>query len=117
MLAALELLAAQPGGRRWAVLGTMLELGERSLELHAAVAERARALGLDGLLIVDAGAEGDAMLAAAAGLERLERVASPEQAVAVLAAWLRPGDAVLLKASRGVALDTILAPLAETLAS
>jgi UDP-N-acetylmuramoyl-tripeptide--D-alanyl-D-alanine ligase len=116
MLAALELLAAQPGGQRWAVLGTMLELGERSLELHASVAERARALGLDGLLIVAAGDEGDAMLAGAAGLERLERVASPEQAVAVLATWLRPGDAVLLKASRGVALDTILAPLADALA-
>jgi UDP-N-acetylmuramoyl-tripeptide--D-alanyl-D-alanine ligase len=116
MLAALDLLAAQPGGRRWAVLGTMLELGERSLELHAAVAERARSLGLDGLLIVDGGAEGEAMLAAADGLARLQRVASPEQALAVLAAWLQPGDAVLFKASRGVALDTILAPLSEALA-
>ncbi|MGB0874964.1 MAG: UDP-N-acetylmuramoyl-tripeptide--D-alanyl-D-alanine ligase, partial [Synechococcus sp.] len=39
VLAALDLLAAQPG-RRFAVLGTMLELGERSLELHQEVAAR-----------------------------------------------------------------------------
>ncbi len=115
MLAGLELLAAQGGGRRWAVLGTMLELGERSLELHAAVAERARALGLDGLVIVAAGPEGEAMLAAAAGMERLVWVATPAEAVAPLASWLRPGDAVLLKASRGVALEGLLAPLAEAL--
>jgi UDP-N-acetylmuramoyl-tripeptide--D-alanyl-D-alanine ligase len=115
MLAALELLASQEGGRRWAVLGTMLELGEASLELHAAVARRAQALGLDGLLIVDGGAEGEAMLGAAAGLERLERVATPAEALAVLTGWLQPGDAVLFKASRGVALDGILGPLGEAL--
>ncbi len=57
VLAALELLARQPG-RRFAVLGTMLELGEQSLELHRQVAARAAALGLDGLVLVDGGAEG-----------------------------------------------------------
>ncbi|MEA5416096.1 UDP-N-acetylmuramoyl-tripeptide--D-alanyl-D-alanine ligase, partial [Synechococcus sp. BA-132 BA5] len=82
VLAALELLAAnatdaEAGGRRYAVLGTMLELGERSLELHAQVAARARELGLDGLLIVAAGAEAQAMETAAAGLPRLQRAASP----------------------------------------
>ena len=35
VMAALELLAVQPG-RRFAVLGTMRELGDRSVELHAA---------------------------------------------------------------------------------
>ena len=117
VLAALDLLAAQalpPGGRRWAVLGTMLELGDQSLALHAKVARRAAELGLDGLLIVDAGAEGEAMLAAAAGLGRLQRVPDPEAAAAVLAPWLRPGDALLLKASRGVALERLLAELERT---
>jgi UDP-N-acetylmuramoyl-tripeptide--D-alanyl-D-alanine ligase len=109
VLAALELLAAQPGsGRRYAVLGTMLELGERSLELHGQVAERARDLGLDGLVIVAAGAEGEAMQAAAAGLPRLARVNQPEQALEPLSAWLDPGDVVLLKASRGVALERLI---------
>ncbi|MCP9929602.1 UDP-N-acetylmuramoyl-tripeptide--D-alanyl-D-alanine ligase [Cyanobium sp. AMD-g] len=115
VLAALELLAATStaaGGHRFAVLGTMLELGERSLELHGQVAARARELGLDGLLIVASGEEAQAMEAAAAGLPRLQRVASPEAAAAVLLDWLQPGDRVLLKASRGVALERAI-PLLE----
>jgi UDP-N-acetylmuramoyl-tripeptide--D-alanyl-D-alanine ligase len=118
MLAAIDLLAAQPlaaGAGRYAVLGTMLELGESSLELHRRVAERARSLGLDGLVIVDGGPEGAAMLEAAAGLERLERVARPEEALEPLLGWLRPGDAVLLKASRGVTLERLLPLLQERL--
>ncbi len=108
VLAALDLLAATgtaAGGRRYAVLGTMLELGERSLELHRQVAARARELGLDGLLVVATGEEAQAMEAAAAGLPRLQRVISPEAAAEVLLDWLQPGDRVLLKASRGVALE------------
>jgi UDP-N-acetylmuramoyl-tripeptide--D-alanyl-D-alanine ligase len=118
MLAALDLLAAQPlpaGAARYAVLGTMLELGESSLALHRQVAERARNLGLDGLVIVDGGAEGAAMLEAAAGLERLVRVARPEEALEPLLGWLRRGDALLLKASRGVALERLLPLLQERL--
>ena len=118
MLAALDLLAAQPlasGAARHAVLGTMLELGESSLALHRRVAERARNLGLEGLVIVDGGAEGAAMLEAAAGLERLVRVARPEEALEPLLGWLRPGDALLLKASRGVALERLLPLLQERL--
>jgi UDP-N-acetylmuramoyl-tripeptide--D-alanyl-D-alanine ligase len=109
MLAALELLAHQPlaaGGRRYAVLGTMLELGEHSLALHRQVAERAKQLQIDGLVIVDGGAEGEAMQAAAAGLARLARVAEPEAAAVPLGAC--PGDVVLLKASRAVALERLL---------
>jgi UDP-N-acetylmuramoyl-tripeptide--D-alanyl-D-alanine ligase len=101
-----------PLGRRFAVLGTMLELGEQSLELHRQVAERALALGLDGLVIVDGGPEGQVMAAAAQGLPRLALVTSPEAAAQALVAWLEPGDQVLLKASRGVALERAI-PLLE----
>ena len=107
VLAALELLAAQPG-RRFAVLGTMLELGERSLELHREVAARAVQLGLDGLVLVDAGAEGRAMAEVASSLPNLQLVASPEDAAAPLTDWLDSGDVVLLKASRGVALERLI---------
>ena len=116
MLAALDLLASGGGAHRYAVLGTMLELGDQSLELHRTVGERAAvhaAAGrLDGLVIVDAGAEGDAMQQGAGPLERLVRVATPAEALEPLADWLRPGDSLLLKASRGVALEQLL-PLLE----
>ena len=114
VLAALELLSAEPG-RRFAVLGTMLELGEQSLEQHRRVASRAAELGLDGLVIVDAGAEGRAMGEAAATLARVAVVPDPNAAAAPLASWLQAGDAVLLKASRGVALERVIPLLPQTL--
>jgi UDP-N-acetylmuramoyl-tripeptide--D-alanyl-D-alanine ligase len=115
VIAALELLAREPlapGGRRYAVLGTMLELGEQSLPLHRRVARHAAALELDGLVVVDGGPEGTAMLEAAAALPRLERVSAPAEALGLLTSWLQPGDALLLKASRGVALERLI-PLME----
>ena len=107
VMAALALLSSQPG-RRFAVLGTMLELGAQSLQLHADVATLAAALKLDGLVVVDGGAEGRAMAHAAASLPRLAVVSSPEDAAQPLDEWLRAGDVVLLKASRGVALERLL---------
>jgi len=118
MLAALDLLAgAEVAGKRYAVLGTMLELGDQSLELHRRVGERAAAHAaagrLDGLVIVDEGAEGEAMQQGAGTvLPRLARVARPQEAVEPLGSWLQPGDCLLLKASRGVALEQVL-PLLE----
>ncbi|QEY33334.1 UDP-N-acetylmuramoyl-tripeptide--D-alanyl-D-alanine ligase [Synechococcus sp. RSCCF101] len=107
VIASLEQLASEPG-RRFAVLGTMLELGDRSVELHRRVAARAAELRLDGLLVLDGGPEGDAMLEAAAPLARLQRAPELEGAAAVLTDWLQPGDTVLLKASRGVALERLI---------
>ncbi|MFM7265089.1 MAG: glutamate ligase domain-containing protein, partial [Cyanobium sp.] len=121
MLAALDLLAQHPRGRRYAVLGTMLEQGELSVALHRSVGERAGELAaagrLDGLVIVDGGGEGEAMEDGAAGrVVRLARVATAAEASAPLLLWLEPGDAVLLKASRGVALERVLEALQEALA-
>ena len=107
VLAALDLLADQPG-RRFAVLGTMLELGDRSVEFHQQVAARAAALKLDGVVLVDGGDEGQAMANVASGLDRLALVATPEAAAAPLGQWLQAGDVVLLKASRGVALERLI---------
>ena len=107
VLAALDLLATQPG-RRFAVLGTMLELGERSLDLHRQVAARAAELRLDGLVLVDGSAEGQAMAEAAASMKRLALVSTPEAASAPLTQWLQAGDVLLLKASRGVALERLM---------
>ena len=113
MLASLELLKQQPGGHRYAVVGTMLELGEQSLSLHRQVGEKAAALELDGLVVVAEEPEASAVIQGAAGLSKLVCVASPEAAAEPLKQWLRPGDHVLLKASRGIALERLI-PLLET---
>ncbi|NCV91624.1 MAG: UDP-N-acetylmuramyl peptide synthase, partial [Synechococcaceae bacterium WB7_3xG_012] len=112
VLAALDLLARQPG-RRFAVLGTMLELGEQSVALHRQVAERAAALDLDGLVIVANGAEAEAMAQAAAPLPQVLVVERPEDAAGALQQWLLAGDVLLLKASRGVALERLIPLLPE----
>ena len=105
--AALELLVSQPG-RHFAVLGTMLELGDQSVELHRELAESAARLKLDGLVVVAESAEAEAMAFGARNLPRLAIVSSPQEAVEPLNSWLRSGDVVLLKASRGIGLDKLL---------
>ena len=101
VLAALDLLAQQPG-RRFAVLGTMLELGDESAALHRDVVERAVALKLDGLVAVTSGAEATAMAEAGSSLERFALVASPEAAAEPLRGWLSAGDVLVAEGqSRG----------------
>ena len=95
MMAALETFASLPvPGRRIAVLGDMFELGELSAELHAAVARRAHELPLDGIVTV--GTEANAHIAGDV------MCASAEEARTALTDFVRPGDAVLLKASHGM---------------
>ena len=105
--ASLSVLVARPG-RHFAVLGKMLELGEQSVALHRQIAEFAVSLGLDGLLIVDDGEEGDAMVLAASSINYLAVVSSPEEAFPLLSDWLESGDVVLLKASRAIGLEHLL---------
>ena len=107
VFAALDLLAQQPG-RRFAVLGTMLELGACSIELHQAVVSKAAQLGLDGLVAVATGEEATAMQQAAEPFNRFALVDTPELAAEALNHWLEPGDTLLLKASRGVALERLI---------
>ena len=115
VLASLDLLAVQPG-RRFAVLGTMLELGEQSLDLHRQVAQRAADLQLDGLVIVDGGQEGKVMAGAAQGLKQLALATTPAEAAGLVQPWLAAGDSLLLKASRGVALEQLIPLLEASLA-
>ena len=108
VVAALDLLTGLPG-RRGAVLGEMLELGEASDEGHWLVGEAA-ARTVDWLVVVGAGARAIADGAAAAGLEEADivRVPDVEAALAAIPPRLRDGDVVLVKASRGIALERVV---------
>ena len=106
MIAALETFAAIPcAGRRVAVLGDMFELGDRKEEFHERVLERAVELPIDAVFAV-----GEAMVAACAAVAGRPpyRVADVPSAKNALSAYLRPGDAVLLKASHGMHLEAVL---------
>lgn len=108
MAAALDLLASLPG-RRVAVLGEMLELGDVSDAAHRQVgAQAARTAHL--LIAVGPMAGLYAEGARAAGLPATAIVAADDRAAALveLEHRLRPGDVVLLKASRGAQLDFLV---------
>jgi UDP-N-acetylmuramoyl-tripeptide--D-alanyl-D-alanine ligase len=106
--AALDYLSAQ-SGRRIAVLGDMLELGEESLALHAAVGEYARGR-IDALITVGelAGA------AAEAFGPQAQQFASIEPATAAVSALLGPDVTVLVKASRSMGLERLVAAVLAT---
>jgi len=112
--AALDLLA-EMRGRKVAVLGGMLELGSFSEEGHRLVGKRAAEVAS---LLVAVGKLGRWIAAAALanGMPQsaVIAVADNDEAVRVLAAEgvLEEGDFVLIKGSRGVALDQVVSRLA-----
>ncbi len=108
MFAALELLGDLPG-RRVAVLGEMLELGDEHDHGHHAVGEQAGRVA-DLVIVVGPGAAGLAQGARDAGLEpgRVLPVADAAAALEALRPRLRDGDTVLVKASRGIGLDALV---------
>ncbi|MBI3889966.1 MAG: UDP-N-acetylmuramoyl-tripeptide--D-alanyl-D-alanine ligase [Candidatus Wallbacteria bacterium] len=108
MEAALDfLLDLRLSGRRWAVLGDMRELGDRSAEFHREVLHRCRiAAALEGAHFY-----GNEFLAAAGGAGRDGKISihsAKDPIVRELRERLEPGDVVLFKGSRGVALETML---------
>ena len=105
MIAALELLATLPG-RHVAVLGEMLELGDARERGHREVGEAAAGL-VDELVVVGDAAGGIAAGAASLG-SAVAQAPDRDAALAILRRRLRPGDAVLVKASRGAELDLIV---------
>lgn len=111
MRAALTALERMGEGRRtWAVLGTMLELGDESDTLHAEVGAEVVTRGIDELVVVGAAAAALASGARAvgttsgAGHTRIREVPDADTAAALLEAELAEGDVVLFKSSRDAGL-------------
>ena len=107
-IAALETLCGLPlQGRRVAVLGDMAELGAHSAAAHAEVGRRAAELEVGQLFAVGKMAVVTAQAARDAGLMRVFEFAEVEAAMNVVRSFLKPGDVVLLKASRAAKLEQI----------
>jgi UDP-N-acetylmuramoyl-tripeptide--D-alanyl-D-alanine ligase len=125
MRAALDALARIGAGRRrWAVLGEMAELGEAAADAHRELGRRAQRSGAR-VLAVGAGAhaiaEGaDEEMQAGSGTASrygAMRARGVDEAADMLRRHIRPGDVVLVKASRAAGLERIAERLIETLPS
>ncbi|WP_239112485.1 UDP-N-acetylmuramoyl-tripeptide--D-alanyl-D-alanine ligase [Halomicronema sp. CCY15110] len=114
MQAALHLLKQTPGQRHIAVLGTMKELGDHSVRLHEQVGKCVAQLELDALLTLADPAETQALAHGASGVS-METFDAAPQLVERLKAMLQPGDRVLFKASRAIALDQVVDAVTQAL--
>jgi len=113
--AALHALAEMAGeGRRIAVLGDMLELGEQSTALHFEVGEKGAAL-LDILILVgrEAAAIGRGALQGGMAADSVFHCADHSEAAALLRRLWRRGDCILLKGSRGMRMEWVRLLLEE----
>ena len=117
MKAAVQLLAQRGAGRKKiAVLGDMLELGSNAVPLHEEVGTFVAQRGIDQLVACGTLGRSLAEGAGRAGLDRRNIILAPDAAVAVTAvkAIVKPGDVVLVKASRGMKLEQVAQALQGT---
>ena len=99
--------------RRIAVLGPMRELGGQTDEMHAALAPAVMAAKVDHLILV--GDEMRPLEQALGGAVTIDRVDNVDDAAEALARIVRPGDAVLVKASNSIGLAKLVERMAEGL--
>ncbi len=108
LAAALEVLAGFPG-HHWLVLGDMAELGEDASDYHRRAAELVRRHGVQCLLTV-----GELSRLTTAGFGASARhFASTDELIAFLKESLEPQTTVLIKGSRSMGLERVVAALVE----
>ena len=103
-------LASMPAKRRILVAGEMLELGRQAAQLHRDCGRAAATAGID-LVVGVRGLAQEIVAGAEDAGTRAIFVETPQAAGEWLKRNLKPGDAVLLKASRGVRLEQALTTL------
>jgi UDP-N-acetylmuramoyl-tripeptide--D-alanyl-D-alanine ligase len=112
MRAAIDDLADTATARRVAVLGDMLELGPEAPRLHREIGEHARTRGVE--LLVSVGPLAAEISNGFAG--EAHAVADASAAAELIGGLLRAEDTVLVKGSRGVGLERVVAKLAASAA-
>ena len=110
MAATLRSLGREKAVRRIAVLGAMKELGDRSAELHAGLADPMEAAGVDYAILV--GPDMAPLAQRLAGQVAFAHVADANSARDLLLEQARPGDAILVKGSNSVGLSRVVTAMA-----
>ncbi|MBN1895371.1 UDP-N-acetylmuramoyl-tripeptide--D-alanyl-D-alanine ligase [bacterium] len=114
MEAALAAILSLPEtARRAAVLGDMLELGEACRPEHEKLGERIARSGLEAFFSTGPGMRHAAEKALRAGMKAVHHHDSIEALCASVSAWLRPGDGLLVKGSRGMRMERVVEHLAQ----
>jgi len=111
MSAAITTLQDIAKGRRIAVLGDMLELGDYAPGAHGKVGQELAASGAEILLTRGELSHHTAEAARAGGMTEVYECRSHEEAAAKLQGLLRAGDTILFKGSRGMQMEKIIALL------
>jgi UDP-N-acetylmuramoyl-tripeptide--D-alanyl-D-alanine ligase len=106
-----DLAAERQAPRAVAVLGEMAELGPAGPEFHREIGAHAARRGVR--LLVAVGDLGDEYVQGYAGAGDSHRAADASEAAALVPDLIEPGDAVLLKGSRSVGLESVAASLQD----
>lgn len=105
--------AAESARRRIVVAGEMLELGPDEVELHREAGRQMRRAGVDVVWGVRGLAAEIVVGAQEAGLTETRFFETSEEAASAIVGDIREGDLVLVKGSRGVATEKIVAAIRE----
>jgi UDP-N-acetylmuramoyl-tripeptide--D-alanyl-D-alanine ligase len=106
--AALDTLAAADARRRVVVLGDMLELGEMTEAAHREAGRRVAASGAAEFIGMGPEARAAVEAAREAGLAESHHTSSLEDTIALLLKRVAPGDALLVKGSRGMRMERVV---------
>ncbi len=115
MEAVIEAVCSMEGNRIIVALGAMLELGDREKEAHLELGQYLKNMQIDTLLTVGEIASIIADGAENAGMEvsRVKRVKNNQEAFDYLNDYLKPGDILLVKGSRGNKMEEIVKGLLD----
>ncbi len=113
MNAALKVLSGAEAGRRIAVLGDMLEMGSYADKAHYGIGQSVAENGIDILITAGEAAKRTAAGAEASGLKNVFWFPTAEGAGEYVSSQLKSGDAVLVKASRGMHFETVAEKIKE----
>ena len=109
------LMGVSFAGEKWALLGDMYELGERTEEFHRQVGSYAAQAGVTRLYTV--GGQGEWIASGAKAVQKIDKyctidhIETKEEAIALFQREGHAGIMLLIKASRGLSLDDVVRPL------